>query len=619
MKDVKIEIGNEVLYQGKTLTIIKILDLYSVLASEKETGYPIRAEIKNLKSIEDSTEDQQQVFRDLATIHGKDWEKAQKRYEIILPILQEKGNLSLIEEISDKYKIHRATIYRWIELYNSTGTIISLVDKRRTGGKNKSRLDKDTEAIIQKAIEEVYLNPQRASIKKTILEIQKICRRMKIEPPHSNTIRNRIKNISDELQMKLRYSSKKAKEKYEPSKGHFPGADYPLSTVQIDHTPMDIILVDEVYRKPVGRPWLTLAIDIYSRMVVGFYLSFDPPGAAGTGLCLANAILPKEMLLNKLDVSGEWPCWGVMKTIHCDNAKEFRGNMIKRACEKYGIEISWRPVGTPHWGGHIERFLGTFLKEVHDLPGTTFSNVQERSDYPSEKKAAFTLQEFEKWLVTFIVNVYHQRIHSALNKSPLQQFEEGLLGSETTIGTGIKPRMADGTIVRLDFMPYEERTVQEYGVSIDKIHYYSDVLRKYIHSTESGKLKAKKKYIFKRDPRDISVIYFYDEDSMQYHPIPYRNTGRSPMSIWEYREVLKRLKDQGKENIDEDKIFEAYDEMQEIERKAIQETKKVKRLTRSVNTSKEHVHKDLNKNINKVLQQKSVINKKDIKPFEEID
>jgi putative transposase len=35
--------------------------------------------------------------------------------------------------------------------------------------------------------------------------------------------------------------------------GRFRGADFPLAIVQIDHTPMDVILVDDVDSQPIGR------------------------------------------------------------------------------------------------------------------------------------------------------------------------------------------------------------------------------------------------------------------------------------------------------------------------------------------------------------------------------
>jgi putative transposase len=332
------------------------------------------------------------------------------------------------------------------------------------------------------------------------------CRNAGVPLPHPNTVRYRIAQLSEEMKLKKRVNAKAAREKFAPVTGHFPGADYPLAVVQIDHTELDIILVDDIHRLPVGRPWITLAIDVFSRMVAGLYVSFDPPGALSTGLCVAHAILPKEKWLARYDITASWPCWGLMKTIHTDNAKEFRGNMLRRACEEHGIELNFRPVATPHYGGHIERLLGTVLKEIHTLPGSTFSNPSERGEYDSEARAAMTLFEFEKWLANFIVGVYHQRVHSSLQMSPIKKYEQGIMGTEGSPGTGHPVRILDEDHLRLGFMPYVARTIQGYGVVIDEIHYYSDVLRRFINAADPADPRRKRQFIFKRDPRDISQI-----------------------------------------------------------------------------------------------------------------
>jgi hypothetical protein len=68
--------------------------------------------------------------------------------------------------------------------------------------------------------------------------------------------------------------------------------------------------------------------------------------------------------------------------IHLDNAKEFHGEMLRRACEQYGIHLEYRPVAQPHMGRHIERLLGTLMRALHELPGATFSSPQQRGRYP---------------------------------------------------------------------------------------------------------------------------------------------------------------------------------------------------------------------------------------------
>lgn len=598
--------GEKVMYNNLPCVIVRIINVSTVSVEEIKTNIIHTINVSELTPYDSSRESK--YSNQVHSLTEKEWEKAKYRYNIILKALESRGNLDVIKETSLKHKVSIPTIYRWIKLYDETGLISSLAGRRKTGGVGKSRLTKVVDEIIDDKIYSVYLTNSRKSITKTIREIKIACDDLKIKPPHSNTIRNRIKNISEEERIRKRLGYQEAKYRFEPIKGSFPGADYPLSVVQIDHTPVDIILVDEHYRKAYKRPWLTLAMDVNSRMVLGFYLSFESPGALGTGVCIANSILPKEMWLESMSVDADWPCWGIMDTIHVDNAKEFRGKMLKKTCQNYGINIQFRPVGAPHWGGHIERLLGTFSKEIHDLPGTTFSSKAERKKYQSEKNSSFTLREFEKWLTIYITKIYHQRIHSSIGKSPLEKFKEGVLGNNKLPGRGIPPRINNEKKTRIDFLPIVERTIQEYGVVIDHIFYYDDVLRSYIHSETSKKEKIK--YVFKRDPRDISVIYFYDPKLNDYYEIPYRNTSLPPISVWEYRDVIKVLK-RNNSHINEEVIFSTYRELSELENKAVRQTKKVRRFKKA----------NLNYKPTEVVETNEQLEKEEniILPFEDLD
>ena len=107
--------------------------------------------------------------------------------------------------------------------------------------------------------------------------------------------------------------------------------------VQIDHTPVDLIVVDEQYRRPIGRPYLTLAIDVYSRCIPGFCLSLEAPSAVSAGLCIAHAVLDKDAWLVQRGLDGPWPIWGKPDCIHLDNAAEFYSEALSRGCEQHGI------------------------------------------------------------------------------------------------------------------------------------------------------------------------------------------------------------------------------------------------------------------------------------------
>ncbi|MET3145639.1 UNVERIFIED_ORG: putative transposase [Xanthomonas axonopodis] len=256
------------------------------------------------------------------------------------------------------------------------------------------------------------------------------------------------------------------------------------------------------------------------------------------------------------------------------------------------FEVVVDTVTLPHFGGHIERLMGTMANQLRKLPGATFSNPQQRRGYDSEAMAALTLKEFENHLVDFIVNVYHQRVHSELGMSPKTKWSLGILGDANSTGTGMFPIPEDPLRIHLDFMPFFHRSVQQYGIQIDNISYYDPVLDPYVSAMDPDNAKAKREFLIRRDPRDISKVYFLDPKDGRYAPLPYRNIGYPAMSAWELREVQARLKAEGRRGVDENLIFEALERMRSKVAEAKQKSKAARRqATRNPAAAKHHVPK----------------------------
>jgi len=205
------------------------------------------------------------------------------------------------------------------------------------------------------------------------------------------------------------------------------------------------------------------------------------------------------------------------------------------------------------------------------LPGTTFSRPDQKGDYKPDKKAVMTIGELEKWITGFIVNIYHKKVHSGIDMSPEEKYRIGIFGDEVNPGTGL-PDIIQGSEaqkIKMALLPSEERTIQRFGVTIDGIKYFSDVLRKYV---EPG--RQKKKYLFKIDPRDISVIYFYDPEMKEYFAIPYRNLRLPPISAWELKKVKKYLREKKHlSSYNEIDIFRAYEELKKLEQESLKRAK----------------------------------------------
>jgi putative transposase len=194
-------------------------------------------------------------------------------------------------------------------------------------------------------------------------------------------------------------------------------ATRPLEVVRTDHTQVDVIVVDEQHRQGMFRPSITRAIDVLTRMVTGFHLTLEAPSRVSIGLL--QAVHDKTSWLAERGIEVPWPVAGLPETLHADNGPDFRSRTFERACRNHGVQVVWRPPSTPHFGGHIERLIGTQMGAVHLLPGTTFSNPNERGGYQSSQASSMTLRELECWIAGWeIAGHYHQRIHTALHRPP---------------------------------------------------------------------------------------------------------------------------------------------------------------------------------------------------------
>lgn len=559
--------------QGEIYKISSIIDFSEVVGINATTKRAKRLRISDIKPITNDKDTQIPISKDINEYTDSEFQEIQKKYLAIEPLLSENITRKEIEEHAKKINIHYTTLYRWLRRYQSTGTLLGLLPKPSGRKKGETRLDFATEEIMQNIINTYYLSKQKPSIQSAINKINIECKNREIVAPGKNTIRNRIHKLSEYEVLKKQGNRSMARTKFEPAPGKFE-SDYPMQLIEIDHTPVDLIIVDDEFREPIGRPWITVAIDIYSRMIVGYYLSLSAPSVTSVAMCVTNTVLPKDKLLLELDIDSNWDVWGFPETIHVDNGADFRADAIKVAGLAHGINIEFRPVGRSNFGGHIERVIGTLMTAVHEIPGTTFSNIQQKGEYDADKHSSMTFSEFEKWLVTFITKIYHKRKHTGINLSPEQLWEDGVFGEDTPVG--LMPKPTDSLSVTIDFLPLFKRTIQKNGVNIDGINYYDHLLRSKIHMlNEDGK---KKQFIFKRDPRNIKFIWFYDDEIKEYFRIPAADQSMQDMTLWELESIKTRLRESGSRQINNAEILEAHEE---LHRQIEDSTKKSKKARRA--------------------------------------
>lgn len=291
-------------------------------------------------------------------------------------------------------------------------------------------------------------------------------------------------------------------------------------------------------------------------------------------LALSHAVIPKRSSVERQDISESWPVEGLPETIHLENAKEFHGQALERGCREHGISLTFRPPQVPHFGGHIERLIGTMMGELHLLPGTTLSSVKARGEYKSASKASLTMRELEQWLTLQIVYIYHQRVHRAIGVPPIAAWKRTF-----THGIEALRRPADPQKFYIDFLPGEFRLVRRDGIQVFGIHYWDSIL-----SPVAG--RSKTKYLIRYDPRDLFHVYLKDRAGGQYLKVPYRDMRNPPITQSEHRSVLRQLGRSKNLAINEANIFAAILEQRALVERARKNITSVRRAREKATSRK---------------------------------
>jgi len=493
------------------------------------------------------------------SVADKDWKAAERRARVLAD-LPAQLSPSDVEQATRRLGVSRATLFRWLKKFREDGRTSALLPSQRGPKHGMQPLEPAVEAIVSRLFKHLYATRRKPTRTRFWREVAADCRTQGLAAPSIRRL-GRWLDLRDQAKLLAKREGKdKAERRHLATPGTL-AAERPLDIVQIDHTKADVTVVDPVARRPLGRPTLTLAIDVNTRMVLGFHISLDPPSLLSVALCLTHAVMDKSHWLAARGIGAEWPARGIPKAIYVDNGAEFHSRAFERACGEYQIDLQHRPPGTPRYGGHIERLIGTMMGAVHLLPGSHFSNIFERGDLDAEAEAVMTLRELETWLTLEITGSYHGRMHRALDTIPLAAW--------TTRAGADELRMpADPRRFLVDFLPSEQRVLQRDGLHLFHIRYWSDELRWLIGG-------ASRKLTLKYDPRDLSRIYVLTgEGIVEARPA---DLTRPAITLWEHRAARGALREAGRRAVDEDLIFSTILAQRNLVDRAERETKATRR------------------------------------------
>ncbi|WP_245823628.1 transposase family protein [Photobacterium proteolyticum] len=409
------------------------------------------------------------------------------------------------------------TLAKWWSLYSSSGKkITSLVPKVHLKGNRKQKVENDT-VFFERAVER-YLVPERPSIAAVYEYYSDLIRREnmqlvgeKIQALSYKGFYNRIKKLPAYEVAVARHGKYLADIEFNKIDAHLPPSRV-LEKVEIDHSPLDLILLDDELDIPLGRPYLTLLIDQYSKSIVGFHLGFKDPSYYSVMKGILNAIKPKTDIHERFpSIENEWYCQGKMESLVVDNGAEFWSKSLEQSCLEVGIHIQYNPVRKPWLKPLVERLFRTISsKLLVSIPGKTFSNILEREEYDSRKDAVMHFSTFNELFHKWIIDVYHYDSDSKKRAIPYLKWQEGVsVMPPITYSHDELEKLS--VILGLK----ENRKHRRGGIHLHGLRYDSEELADYRRMNPSDI-----EVLTKTDPDDISSVYVYLEREQRYLKVP---------------------------------------------------------------------------------------------------
>ncbi|WP_340135492.1 TnsA endonuclease N-terminal domain-containing protein [Bacillus cereus] len=538
-KIVRTDIGTNVMWDGNQYLIINNgNEQITLLSSEEQMiKVPQNAFVDlfiegNIKGINMISRDKEGIRREIL-IQAKqhDYEIANRRYELV--------KRKLNGELNESNDVPLRTLREWTKKFKEAQILygngyLGLIPKSKDRGNRGDKLPLESIELMNEYIEREYETNKQKSMRVVYGSLINACEEKGIIAPSYKTLTNYIKMRPKVLKVEKR-KGKRAAYNYNqfywelelktPRHG-----ERAFHVCHIDHTELDIELVDSKTKKSLGRPWLTLMTDAYSRRVLSFFLTFDPPSYRSAMMVMRECVRRHSRL---------------PQIVVVDNGKEFSSVYFETLLAYFEITKKSRPPAKSRFGSVIERMFGTTnTMFIHNLKGNTLimKDVRQVTKSVNPKThAVWTIKELYGYLNEWFEEVYHKLSHPALGQTPLECCEQSFAISGTR----------EFKLIRYDD-EFKVLTLPSTSKGTAKVHVGRGVKidYKYYWCSEFSNPKVENTNVAVRyDPYDISIAYAYVNNKWvrcisEYYSIFRNRTERELKHIT--AELKKRFKNHNK-------------------------------------------------------------------------
>jgi putative transposase len=406
-------------------------------------------------------------------------------------------------EAGQPVRVSRRTLSRWragftwAETYLGWGYLGLLAPPH--GGNRSNHGEPERAALVDATAAEIYESGEATTIMQVFGALIDACAKKGFEPPSYETVRQAVHRARVAVQVGVREGRKAGNAARGPVAGTSPLAPHGTRgwmQAHIDHTLLDLELVDDETGINLGRVWLTLLIDSYSRAVLGYSLSFGAPSRASVFAALRDCVRRHRRL---------------PEMIVLDGGAEFASEAFETLAAAFRITLRWRAASNPRFGAEIESFFGGFTKSfLHALRGGTKATKNVRlltKETDPAVRAVWDLLSFARFFEAWIDTVYHQRPHPAHHLPPV----EALARSQAWSGERVMRVVADSEAFYIATLPEVEGKTRiidhRRGIKVGNIQYHHPSFE-WGAVSQAGK-RHKRGVLVRRDPHRLQYAYAF--------------------------------------------------------------------------------------------------------------
>jgi putative transposase len=427
----------------------------------------------------------------LATASEGDLSVANRRFDAVLYHLR--------GERAPNGQISARTLRSWVSRYRKAEACfgsgyLGLLPRNRERGNRRKKLPAATRTLLLESIEHDYETLKQKTRFACWAVLKSRCEGREITAPSYGTFCAAVRQ-RDKFTQALKRMGRRAAYKHEPPYWELDRktprhGDRPFEIAHVDHTQLDVEVVCSRTGQALGRPWLTLVTDAFSRRVLAVYVTFDGPSYRSCMMALRECVRRHAHLPDVLVVDG---------------GREFNSVFFEALLASYECTKKTRPPAKARFGSVVERLFGTANTQfIHNLKGNTqiMRNVRQVTKSVDPKgQAVWQLPELYDALCQYFYAIHDTADHPALGQSPSGAYRLGLERTGYRL-TRLIPYDQSFLMSTMPTTPNGTAKVQPgRGVKVRSVYYWCDKFR-------TPEVEGKEPPV-RYDPFDAGTVYAF--------------------------------------------------------------------------------------------------------------